>query len=259
MFMKNINMAVDIGNTHTVMGFYSNAEFLYSWRINTDKSRTEDEYFTIIKQLADNHELVLSQVEKAAVSSVVPEMTRIISHLIKKYIKCDVKIVTAYTELGLKFPVDDPGFIGADLIVNAFSALQKYKTNCLICDFGTATTIQLIGKDGLFYGTVISPGVITSAKNLFESTALLSQVSLKKPQNLLGTNTTDALLSGIVIGNSLMLDGFLKAIKREFKHLEEIKTIATGGISELICNDSDEVDIIDKTLTLDGLNYICNK
>jgi len=257
--MKNINMAVDVGNTHTVMGFFSATELLYSWRINTDKSRTEDEYFTIIKQLADNHELDFSEIIKAAVSSVVPEMTRIFSHLINKYVKCDVEIVTAYTDLGLRFPVDDPGFIGADLVVNAFSALQKYRTNCLICDFGTATTIQLIGKDGQFYGTVISPGVITSAKNLFESTALLSQVSLKKPEILLGTNTKDALLSGIVAGNSFMLDGFLKALKVKYKQLGEIKTIATGGISELICSDSDEVDIIDKTLTLDGLNYICNK
>ena len=257
--MKNINMVVDIGNTNIVIGFYSNTEYQYSWRINTDKAKTEDEYFSIIKQLADEQDLILSQINKVAISSVVPKITRVFSYLIKKYVKCDIEIVNAYSELGLKFPMKDPGFIGSDLIVNAFSAILKYKTNCIICDFGTATTIQLVGKDGLFFGTIIAPGVITSAKNLFDSTALLSNVQLEKPEHLLGTNTTDALLSGIVTGNSLMLDGFIKAIKNEYKHLGSFKTIATGGIAELICKDSKEIDIIDVNLTLDGLNFICCK
>ena len=257
--MKNINMVIDIGNTHIVMGFYSNTECLYTWRLNTDKAKTEDEYFSIIKQLADDRKLILSQINKSTISSVVPEITRIFSHLIKKYLKCDFEIINAYSELGLKFSMEDPGFIGSDLVVNAFSAITKYKTNCIICDFGTATTIQLVGKDGHFFGTIIAPGVITSAKNLFDSTALLSNVQLQKPEHLLGMNTTDALLSGIITGNSLMLDGFIKVLKKEYKNLGIIKTIATGGIAELICNDSKEIDIIDKNLTLDGLNLICCK
>ena len=257
--MKNINMVVDIGNTHIVMGFYSNTQCQFTWRLNTDKAKTEDEYFSIIKQLADDRKLILSQINKATISSVVPEITRIFSHLIKKYLKCDFEIINAYYELGLKFPMEDPGFIGSDLVVNAFSAITKYKTNCIICDFGTATTIQLVGKDGQFFGTIIAPGVITSAKNLFDSTALLSNVQLQKPKQILGTNTTDALLSGIITGTSIMLDGFIKALKKEYENLGLITTIATGGIAELICNDSKEIDIIDKNLTLDGLNLICCK
>ena len=257
--MKNINMVVDIGNTHIVVGFYFKTEFQYSWRLNTDKAKTEDEYFSIIKQLADDRRLTLSQINKAVISSVVPGITRTFSHLINKYIKCSINIVDAFSDLGLKFPMKDPGFIGSDLVVNAFSAKEKYKTNCIICDFGTATTIQLVGEDGHFYGTVIAPGVITSAKNLFDSTALLSNVQLKEPKHLLGTNTTDALLSGIITGNSLMLDGFIKEIKKEYKSLGSIKTIATGGIAELICKDSKEIDVIDKNLILDGLNRICYK
>ena len=257
--MKNINMVVDIGNTNIVIGFYSNTEYQYSWRINTDQAKTEDEYFIIIKQLANEQNLILSQIEKVAISSVVPKITRTFSQLITKYLKCDIEIVNANYELELKFPMEDPSFIGSDLIVNAFSAITKYKTNCIICDFGTATTIQLVGGDGFFFGTIIAPGVITSAKNLFDSTALLANVQLEKPEHLLGINTTDALLSGIVTGNSLMLDGFIKAIKNEYKHLGSFKTIATGGIAELICKDSKEIDIIDVNLTLDGLNFICCK
>jgi len=255
--MKSINMVIDIGNSHTVMGFYSQSEYQYSWRLNTEKEKTEDEYFSIIGQLAKDRNLKLHQINKVAISSVVPEITRIFSHLITKYIQCKVIIVNAYSDLGLEFQVDDPGFIGSDLVVNAYAAKEKYKANCIVCDLGTATTIQLIGKDGHFFGTAITPGVITSAKNLFASTALLSNVQLDKPKYLLGTNTTDALLSGIITGNSLMLDGFIRALKKEYEHIGQITSIATGGIAELICKDSNEIDIIDKNLTLDGLNLIC--
>lgn len=212
--MKNINMVIDIGNTHIVVGFYSQNKYQYSWRLSTDIAKTEDEYFSIIKQLAESCDLTLTHVSKAAVSSVVPEITRIFSHLIAKYIQCEIVIVNAYFDLGLEFPVADPGFIGSDLVVNAFSAKEKYKTNCIICDLGTATTIQLVGKDGYFFGTAITPGVLTSAKSLFKSTALLSNVQLNKPKHLLGTNTTDALLSGIITGNKFMLEGFIKVLKK---------------------------------------------
>jgi type III pantothenate kinase len=234
--MKNYNMVIDIGNTHIVMGFYSGRTIVCSWRLSTDKSRTEDEYYTIIKNLAVENEINFNRIGKAVISSVVPELTRLFSHLNKKYIKCPLQVVDAYTDLGLKYPVKDPGFIGSDLVVNAFSALKKYKANCIICDFGTATTIQLVSADGNFRGTIISP-----------------------PETLLGTNTKDALLSGIITGNAIMLDGFIKAIKEQYKNLGKIKTIATGGIAELICRNSKEIDVIDKMLTLDGLNMICQQ
>jgi len=258
-FMKNFNMVIDIGNTHIVMGFYSGRAKVCSWRLITDKSRTEDEYYTIIKSLAIENKIDFSRIRKTVISSVVPELTRMFSHLIQKYIKCPLQVVNACTDLGLKYPVKDPGFIGSDLVVNAFSALKKYKANCIICDFGTATTIQLVSADGNFFGTIISPGVITSAKNLFESAALLSNIQLQTPETLLGTNTKDALLSGIITGNTIMLDGFVKALKEQYKNLGKIKTIATGGIAELICRNSKEIDVIDKMLTLDGLNMICQQ
>ena len=257
--MKNYNMVIDIGNTHIVMGFYSGGTIVCSWRLSTDKSRTEDEYYIIIKNLAVGNEINFEEINKVAISSVVPELTHLFSHLTQKYIKCPLQVVNAYTDLGLKYPVKDPGFIGSDLVVNAFSALKKYKTNCIICDFGTATTIQLVSADGNFYGTIISPGVITSAKNLFDSAALLSNIQLQAPDTLLGTNTKDALLSGIITGNEIMLDGFVKALKEQYKNLGKIITIATGGIAELICRNSKEIDVIDKMLSLDRLNMICQQ
>ncbi len=257
--MKKYNQVLDVGNTHIVMGIYSENGLIRSWRLSTDKSKTEDEYFSIIKNLLSENSIDIKNIVSIAISSVVPNLTRVFEHLIQKYFFCSLIIVNSGCELGLKFPMKDPGFIGADLVVNAFAAKEKYKTNCIICDFGTATTIQLVGADGFFYGTIISPGVITSAKNLFETASQLSNIQLQKPDNILGTTTRDALLSGILTGNTFMLDGFVESIRKKYKHLGKIKVIATGGIADLICENSKEVDIIDKHLTLDGLNLICQK
>ena len=153
--------------------------------------------------------------------------------------------------------MENPDFIGADLIVDAFIAKEKYKTNCIICDFGTATTIQLVGADGYFYGTVIAPGIKTSADSLFLKTAQLSKIELQTPKSILGTNTKDSLLSGIIYGSIFMIDGIIRQIKKEFNNLENIKVIATGGLAHLVSEDSEEIEIIDENLTLDGLNLIC--
>ncbi len=257
--MEKYNQVLDIGNTHIVMGIYSENGLIRSWRLTTDKSKTEDEYFSVIKPLLSENSINIKNIVSIAISSVVPNLTRVFEHLIQKYFFCSPIIVNSGCGLGLKFPMKDPGFIGADLVVNAFAAKEKYKTNCIIFDFGTATTIQLVGADGFFYGTIIYPGVITSAKNLFETTSQLSNIKFQKPENILGTTTRDALLSGIITGNTFMLDGFIGSIRKEYKHLGKIKVIATGGIADLVCENSKEVDIIDKHLTLDGLNLICQK
>lgn len=255
--MKKYNLVIDIGNTHTVFGIYEDFTLIHSWRLRTDQLRTEDEYFSILKTLADNNKINLNNISACSLSSVVPNLTRSFTHLVKKYFDTDLIIANGYLDLGLKYPVDNPGFIGADLIVNAFAAKEKYHKNCIICDFGTATTIQLIGENGYFYGTIISPGVYTSASKLFEKASQLSNIELSSPKKLLGTNTKDALLSGIVKGNALMIDGFIKEIKEKYKECNNIVSIATGGLSKLIGESSSEIDIIDSTLTLDGLNRIC--
>ena len=255
--MNKINLVVDIGNTHIVTGIYRQNRIINSWRMQTDKMRTEDEYFSLLKGMLSSVDLQPEDINRTAIASVVPVLTRAFRHLINKYFNGELKVVNAYTELGLTFPVDDPGYIGADLIVNAFAAMRKYSENCIICDLGTATTIQLIGKTGEFFGKIIAPGVLTSSGNLFEKASLLSSIEITSPEKLLGTSTEQALLSGIVTGNSIMIDGFIQKIKSEYSHLKTFKTIATGGIAELICQNSSQIDIFDKNLTLDGLNIIC--
>ena len=257
--MKNMNLVLDIGNTNIIFGFYKESRLLSSWRFQSDTLKTEDEYYAMIKVIAADRELDLKKIKITAMSSVVPELTNTFLHLIEKYLDCSCINVNAYTDLGLKFPVPDPGFIGSDLIVNAYSAINKYKENCIICDFGTATTIQLISKKGFFYGTAIIPGVITSTETLFKKASQLSGIKIKETPKIIGTNTEDALLAGILKGNSLMTDGFIDKIKEEYKNLTDIKVIATGGIAKLICKYTTKVDFVDPFLTLEGLNRVCNR
>lgn len=249
-------LVFDIGNTNIVGGVYEVGVLKCTIRISSDTKKTADEYFAIIETICSKNNINLDQINKIVLSSVVPSLTRSFEHLIQRYFPCPCVIVNGYTKLGLTYNLSDPGFIGADLIVNAFSAWKKYQCPCVICDMGTATTIQLIDEHGHFYGTSILPGVVTGAYNLFEKAALLSNIQLEKPEHLLGTTTRDALLSGIILGHAFLIDRFVKEIKHKYPELKGIKTIATGGISTLISESTKEVDIIDKNLILDGLYLI---
>ncbi len=252
---QKYNLVIDIGNTHIVFGIFFNDNLLESKRIGTDRLKTEDEYYIILKNLL-NDIISISDISKVVLSSVVPPLTRVFDHLINKYFLQKPIIVTYKTPLGLTFSVKNPEHIGADLLVNAFAAKQLYKKNVIVCDFGTATTIQLVGKDGYFYGTTISPGVITAADSLFLKASLLSNIRLEKPTKLLGTNTKEALLSGIIRGHAYSIDGFITDIKRKYNDLKDIITVATGGMAEMIFELSKNIDIVDKNLTLTGLNLI---
>jgi len=183
----------------------------------------------------------------------VPNLTRMWQHMIKKYFKAKVFLINAYSPLGLSFIVEDPGFIGADLVVNAFAAWKKYKSTCIVVDLGTATTIQLVTSKGLFLGAVIAPGIMIAATNLFQKASLLSEMELTNPHVILGTNTKDAVLSGIVNGHAYMIEGFVKELVQQYASDEQISCIATGGISDIITPLTPSINTIDKTLTLDGL------
>ncbi|MBN2828881.1 MAG: type III pantothenate kinase [Candidatus Cloacimonetes bacterium] len=253
---KKAVLVVDIGNTHIVLGCYLDGKLCANWRLHSDREKTSDEYFCQLQSFFSNTIKEEMSIEKVAMSSVVPELTRIFTHLVQRYLECPLIDVTGYTPLGMSFSIPDPSFIGADLIVNAYSAWKKYETNCIICDFGTATTIQFVDREGHFHGTAIAPGVQSSATGLFTKAALLTNIQLDPPEHLLGTNTKEALLSGIILGHVFLIDGFARKIRQQFKHLGEIKCIATGGISGLLVEKSEEIDIVDKQLTLDGLYLI---
>ncbi|MFA5498504.1 MAG: type III pantothenate kinase [Candidatus Cloacimonadia bacterium] len=255
--MRNQYLVIDIGNTNIEIGVYSQAGIVCSWRINTNLNQSKDEYYATLDSLAKSSNINLQLTKLTAIASVVPDLSRIFNNLLRRHLNTEIINVSANTPLGLTFPAKDPSFIGADLVVNAYSALHKYRTNVIICDFGTATTIQLIGNEGRFYGTVIAPGIIISSESLFNKASLLKSIQLETPKHTLGTNTKDSLLSGIITGHCLMVDSFIRRIKAEHSELSNIQAVATGGISTLLEKSLTEIDHFDKKLTLDGLYLIC--
>lgn len=254
MYQKNVDervLVVDIGNTNITCGIYTGDEMTWFARFFSSANRTADEYFSLLDNLLKD--VRTESVGVVAIASVVPELTRIWQHLFQKYFKAGVLEITALSDLGLSYKVSDPSFIGADLVANAYGAWKKYPGDSIVIDLGTATTVEFITSEGSFEGTAIAPGMKTGAEQLFEKAALLSQIEIVPPEVLLGTNTRDALLSGIVHGHAYMLESYIRAIKSLYPERTGIRTIATGGIAELVKAHVPLIDIVDKTLTLDGI------
>ena len=258
-------LASDIGNSNIVFGIYDNSNLLCSWRIHTHQDRTSIEYFILLKAILQENKLNIGDITSFIISSVVPHLNPIFEEMAITYFNVNPILVNYTLPLGLSFShIPDPSVIGADLLVNASAAFHKYKKNCIIVDLGTATTIQLVSKQGEFLGTAIIPGILGSAKQLFKKAAKLHSIPINikiSHLNIIGQDTGNSLLSGIIWGNSLMIDGFIKKIKQDFrdKLSGEFVTIATGGIASLIYEYTTEIDILDKNLTLDGLHIIYQK
>jgi len=251
-------LIVDIGNTNIVCAIYSKNEVIWTARLKADKDNTSDEYYVLLGSLLQASNIATvntfgwQDIRYIALGSVVPELTRVWKHLFSKYSQAEVFEIDALSPIGISFRVDNPSFIGADLIANAYAAWQKYKSSSIIIDLGTATTIELISDTGMFEGAVIAPGMKTGADNLFSKAAKLYSIELVPPSALMGLNTTEAMLSGIVYGHSLMLNAFLHKIKEQYSPLAPFKTILTGGMASLVRPYIDGIDIMDKGLTLDG-------
>ena len=245
-------LAVDIGNTNITCGIYQSGTLTWFARFFSSPNRTADEYFSLLKPLLQD--ISAGSIASIALASVVPELTRIWQHLFQKYLRAEVWELTALSVPGLSYKIPDPSFIGADLVANAYGAWQKYGSSCIILDLGTATKVQFVTGEGCFAGTAIAPGLKTGADQLFDKAALLSPIELTAPPVLLGTNTRDALLSGIVQGHAFMLENYVQRVKLHYFDHKDIRTILTGGIADLIKPLIPSAEVVDKTLTLDGIH-----
>jgi type III pantothenate kinase len=249
---KETLFAVDIGNTNISCGVYLDGEMAWFGRLFSSTQRTADEYYSLLCPLLDR--VPGMKISHIVFASVVPELTKIWQRLFQKYIPVPVTQINALSKLGLSFHVADPSFIGADLIANAFGAWKKYGTNCIIIDLGTATKVQLVSETGQFEGTAIAPGLKTSAEQLASKAAQLSQIEIAAPSVLFGTNTRDSMLSGIVHGHAFMLEAYIRKVKEQYCAGKKVVTVITGGIAELLVPLIPSIDVLDKTLTLDGLH-----
>lgn len=248
-------LVIDVGNTNIVLGIYRDKELLKSWRVSTDKNKTSDEYGMLIDRLFSYNGYKLDEVEAVIISSVVPPLMYSLQSMSIKYCKKEALVIGPGIKTGMNIIYDNPREVGADRIVNAVSAYQKYGGPIIIVDFGTATTFCAVSESGHYLGGVISPGIKISSEALFQRAAKLPKVELRKPEKVICRNTVNSMQSGIIYGYVGLVDYIIDRMKKEYG-LENAKVIATGGLSTMIASETKNINKIDKLLTLEGLRII---
>ena len=247
-------LVVDVGNTHTVIGLYQGKKLTRHWRLLTEAERTADEYGVLLRSLFSASELNFSAVEGLIVSCVVPPMTNVMMELSKKYFRMPPLLVGPGIKTGMPILYDNPREVGADRIVNAVAAYERYHDVTVVVDFGTATTFDYVTVAGEYLGGAIVPGVGISLDALFHKTAKLYRVELVKPPKAIGRNTVHAIQSGIFFGYTALVDGMIDRIQKENK--VKARVIATGGFAKLIASESVCIEEVDEYLTLEGLRIL---
>jgi len=247
-------LVVDVGNTHTVIGLYHGKKLTHHWRLLTEAERTADEYGVLLRSLFSSADLVFSTVQGIVVSSVVPPMNKMTEELVQKYFRLAPLMVGPGIKTGMPILYDNPREVGADRIVNAVAAYERYREATIVVDFGTATTFDYITKAGEYLGGAIVPGVGISLDALFHKTAKLYRVEMAKPPHVVGRNTVHAIQSGIFYGYTALVDGMVERIQKE--HRAKARVIATGGFAQLIAKESTTIEEEDEFLTLEGLRIL---
>ncbi|MCK8827493.1 type III pantothenate kinase [Natroniella acetigena] len=247
-------LAIDVGNTHTVLGLYQEDELLVDWRIATDRGKTVDEYGILLINLFEKNDFSLTEVKEIIISSVVPPVINCLEEVAVKYFGVEALIVGPGVKTGINIKIENPKEVGADRVVNAVAAYRLYDGPTIIVDFGTATTFCAVSAVGEYLGGAIAPGIGISTEALFDYAAKLPRVELDLPPQVIGKNTHDSLQSGILYGVVGQVDGIVRRMKEEFA--VEPTVIATGGFAELISPRSQEIDISNPFLTLEGLKLI---
>ncbi|MBQ7739929.1 MAG: type III pantothenate kinase [Eubacterium sp.] len=248
-------LAIDIGNTNIVLGVLDDNNLTVSGRLSTNIYETDEEYAMKLYSFLRLHKAL--DISGAIISSVVPALIETFKSAVKIVTGQDSLVVGPGIKTGLSIKIDDPAQLGADLVVGAVAEKEKYPCPIIIFDLGTATTGSVLDKDGNFIGGIITSGVKTSMNTLASGTALLPQIEITAPKNIIGRNSIDSMKSGAVIGTAVMLDGFVDRIEEELG--EKATVVITGGLGDSIANNCRHELIIDNDLLLDGLKIIYDK
>ncbi|MGV1098281.1 type III pantothenate kinase [Thiovibrio sp. JS02] len=249
-------LAVDVGNTHMVIGVFSGTALRCHWRVKTDKASTVDELAAIFHGLFTMEGLRFSDISKVIISSVVPVMQAAWAAFTTKYLKSTPMVVGDNVVTGMEVLIDNPKEVGADRIVNAVAAYEEFRCALIVVDFGTAITWDCVSEKGAYLGGVIAPGLSISMEALASRTAKLPQVDISTPPAAaIGTNTVAAIKSGILFGYGGMVDGLIRRI-REALAPAAAKSVATGGMAALIAPYTTTIDHVDPMLTLKGLRLL---
>ncbi len=258
-------LVLDVGNTNTVLGVFETragfephaaqqARLAAHWRVATIQTQTVDEYGVLFRNLFAMDNIEVGAIRGIVISSVVPPMDSTLREVCERYFHVRPLFVEPGVKTGMPVQYENPAEVGADRIVNGVAAFEKYGGPCIIVDFGTATTFDAVSKKGEYLGGVIAPGLGISAEALFERTARLPRVDIRKPPRMIGTNTVGSMQSGLYYGYLGLVDSILDRMIQEMG--TETKVVATGGLAALIAKESRFISKVDDLLTLEGLRII---
>ncbi len=252
-------LAVDAGNTHVVIGTMDISNEIHQiFRIPTDRLDTDYGYAIKIKEILDFSNIPTDSFEGAVISSVVPSLIDTLKQAVKLITGIDALVVGSGIKTGIKIAIDDPGTIAADLVATAVAAKENYPLPCAIIDMGTATTITIVDKDGVYRGGAILTGPGTSLRALVSATSLLPNIEIKAPKKVLATNTVDSMQCGLIYGTAGSVDGILERFEEE-NGGPFASIVTTGGLGGVICKYCKHEVIIDENLLLKGLGTIWKK
>jgi type III pantothenate kinase len=247
-------LAVDVGNTNITVGVYRAEKLLDQWRLETSSGKTADEYGILLTELFGHGGLDPKEVDAVAISSVVPPMQRTLRSMAQRYFRSEPLFVGPGVRTGMPVLYDNPAEVGADRVVNAVAAYERYKSALIIVDFGTATTFDAVSARGEYLGGSICPGISISMDALFRSASKLPRVEFRRPERVVGRNTVASMQSGLVFGYVGLVDGLCARMAQEMGGRPRV--VATGGLAALIAGESQAIAEVDEFLTLDGLRII---
>ncbi len=251
-------LAIDVGNTNITLGIYEGKSLKGHFRLTTKIPRTSDEYGTMISDLIERQGMKVSGITGVIIASVVPGVMHSLTSSIVKYFKQEPLIVGPGTKTGIKVATKNPREIGSDRIVDAVAAYELYGGPVLVLDYGTATTYDLVTREGHFVAGITAPGIRISAKALSEGAAKLPEIEIVKPDSILAQDTVTSMQAGLMYGQIGQTEYIIKQVKKESGY-DDLKVVATGGLGRTIFDETDMIDEYNMDLTLEGLRIIYGK